>query len=58
MLSNFLKDISILKKFLFINLLFFSVIGIFTILYLKSVQPSLINSIIYDIYMVGRFFIN
>ncbi len=44
MLSNFLKDISILKKFLFINLLFFSVIGIFTILYLKSVQPGLINS--------------
>ena len=43
MFSNFLKDLSILKKFLFINLLIFIVILIFTIFYLRSVQPNLIN---------------
>ena len=43
MLSNFLKNLSILKKFLFINLFFFSIIGLFTFLYLKNVQPNLIK---------------
>ena len=43
MFSNFLKNLSILKKFLFINLLIFIVIIIFTIFYLRSVQPNLIN---------------
>jgi two-component system sensor histidine kinase ChvG len=43
MLSNFLKNISILKKFLFINLIIFIVIGSFTIVYLKTIQPNLIN---------------
>ena len=43
MLNILLKDLSILKKFLFINLLFFIIIGCFTIVYLKSVQPSLIK---------------
>ena len=43
MLSNFLKNLSILKKFLFINLIFFSIIGLFTFLYLKNVQPNLIK---------------
>ena len=43
MLSSFLKNLSILKKFLFINLFFFSIIGLFTFLYLKNVQPNLIK---------------
>ena len=43
MLSNFLKNISILKKFLFINLIIFIVIGSFTIVYLKTIKPNLIN---------------
>ena len=42
MFSNFLKDLSILKKFLFINLLIFVIIGSFTVLYLQSIQPNLI----------------
>ena len=42
MFSNFLKDLSILKKFLFINLLIFIIIGSFTVLYLQSIQPNLI----------------
>ena len=41
MLSNFLKNLSILKKFLFINLIFFTIIGIFLFIYLKNVQPNL-----------------
>ena len=44
MFSNFLKDLSILKKFLFINLLIFIIIGSFTVLYLQSIQPNLINN--------------
>ena len=44
MFNNFLKNLSILKKFLFINLLTFIIIGSFTIVYLRSVQPSLINN--------------
>ena len=44
MLSNFIKNLSILKKFLFINLIIFLIISIFTILYLRSIQPSLIKS--------------
>ena len=44
MFNNLLKDLSILKKFLFINFLIFIVIGSFTILYLRSVQPSLIQN--------------
>ena len=43
MLSTFLKDLSILKKFLFINFIFFTVIGLFTFIYLKNVQPNLIK---------------
>ena len=43
MLSNFLKNLSILKKFLFINLIFFTIIGLFTFIYLKNVQPNLIK---------------
>ena len=43
MLSNFIKNISILKKFLFINLVVFIVIGSLTVIYLKGIQPNLIN---------------
>ena len=43
MLSSFLKNLSILKKFLFINLIFFTIIGLFTFMYLENVQPNLIK---------------
>ena len=43
MFSNFLKDLSILKKFLFINSIIFLFIGSLTILYLKNVRPHLIQ---------------
>jgi two-component system sensor histidine kinase ChvG len=44
MFNYLLKNLSILKKFLFINLIFFSVIGSFTFLYLKNIQPNLIKN--------------
>ena len=43
MFNNTLKNLSILKKFLFINLIFFTIIGLFTFIYLKNVQPNLIK---------------
>ena len=43
MFSTFLKNLSILKKFLFINFIFFTIISLFTFLYLKNVQPNLIK---------------
>jgi len=43
MLSSVLKNLSILKKFLFINSLVFIIIGLGTIFYLKTVQPNLIK---------------
>ena len=43
MFNNILKNLSILKKFLFINLIFFTVIGLFTFIYIKNVQPNLIK---------------
>ena len=43
MFNNILKNLSILKKFLFINSIFFTVIGIFTIVYINNVQPNLIK---------------
>jgi len=43
MINYLLKNLSILKKFLLINLIFFSIIGLFTFLYLKNVQPNLIK---------------
>jgi two-component system sensor histidine kinase ChvG len=42
MFNNFLKSLSILKKFLFINLIIFLVIGSLTLLYIGNVQPNLI----------------
>ena len=44
MLGNFLKNLSILKKFLFINLIILLVIGVLTLLYLRSIEPSLIKN--------------
>ena len=43
MFSELLKNLSILKKFLFINFIFFTIIGLFTFAYLKNVQPNLIK---------------
>jgi two-component system sensor histidine kinase ChvG len=43
MFSKYLKTLSILKKFLFINFLIFTVIGLFTFIYLNNIQPSLIK---------------
>ena len=43
MFSNLLKNLSILKKFLFINFIFFTIIGLFTFVYIKNVQPNLIK---------------
>ena len=43
MLNNLLKNLSILKKFLLINLIFFTIIGLFTFIYLKNIQPNLIK---------------
>tara|TARA_B100000131_G_scaffold241627_1_gene234080 strand:+ start:132 stop:1670 length:1539 start_codon:yes stop_codon:yes gene_type:complete len=43
MLSSFIKNISILKKFLFINLIVFIFFGSLTAIYLKGIQPNLIN---------------
>ena len=44
MLSVFIKNLSILKKFLFINFVIFLFISILTLLYLRSIQPNLIKN--------------
>ncbi len=43
MFNNILKNLSILKKFLFINSIFFTIIGLFTIIYINNVKPNLIK---------------
>ena len=43
MFNKYLKSFSILKKFLFINFIIFTVIGLFTFIYLNNVQPNLIK---------------
>ena len=43
MFSKYLKSLSILKKFLFINFIIFTIIGLFTFIYLVNVQPNLIK---------------
>ena len=43
MFNYLLKNLSILKKFLFINFIFFTIIGLFTFLYLKNIQPNLVK---------------
>jgi len=42
------KTASILKKFLLFNLIVFSVLGIFTLLYLKAIQPNLVKTRTYN----------
>jgi two-component system sensor histidine kinase ChvG len=42
MFNNYLQSLSILKKFLFINLIIFVVIGCLTLLYIGNVKPNLI----------------
>ena len=44
MFDYFLKNLSILRKFLFINFVIFIIISLITILYLNSVQPNLIKA--------------
>ena len=44
MINKLIKNLSILKKFLFINFLIFFVIGTLTYMYLISVQPNLIKN--------------
>ena len=44
MFNSVIKNFSILKKFLFINFIFFLIISIFTIIYIRNIQPSLIKS--------------
>ena len=43
MFKNIFKNLSILKKFLFINSIFFTVIGVITFVYINNVQPNLIK---------------
>ena len=43
MFNVLIKNLSILKKFLFVNFIFFIIIGTFTVLYLTNVQPILIK---------------
>ena len=38
------KSTSILKKFLLFNLLVFSVLGLFTFIYLQAIQPNLVKN--------------
>ena len=44
MFNTLLKNLSILKKFLFVNLVLFIIIGTFTVIYLNNVQPNLIKT--------------
>ena len=43
MINRIIKNLSILKKFLLINFIFFTIIGTFTSIYLNNVQPNLIK---------------
>ncbi len=43
MFNFLLKNLSILKKFLLINFIFFTIIGLLTFFYLKNIQPNLIK---------------
>ena len=44
MKSNFFSSSSILRKFLFFNLVVFLVLGVFTFLYLKAIKPNLVEN--------------
>ena len=43
MFSKYLKTLSILKKFLFINFVIFTIISLFTFIYLTNIEPSLLK---------------
>ena len=43
MFSKYLRSLSILKKFLFINFIIFTIISLYTFVYLNNVQPNLIK---------------
>ena len=43
MFSKYLKTLSILKKFIFINFVIFTIIGLFTVTYLTNIEPSLLK---------------
>ena len=43
MFSKYLKTLSILKKFLFINFVIFTIIGLFTLIYLTNIEPSILK---------------
>jgi len=43
MFGKYLKTLSILNKFLFINFVIVTIIGLFTFLYLNNIQPSLLK---------------
>jgi two-component system sensor histidine kinase ChvG len=46
------KSASILRKFLLFNLAAFSILGLFTIIYLKAIQPNLIKKRTADHYII------
>ena len=46
------KSASILRKFLLFNLAVFSILGLFTIIYLKAIQPNLIKKRTADHYTI------
>ena len=46
------KSASILRKFLLFNLVIFSILGLFTIIYLKAIQPNLIKKRTADHYII------
>jgi two-component system, OmpR family, sensor histidine kinase ChvG len=46
------KSASILRKFLLFNLTVFSILGLFTIIYLKAIQPNLIKKRTLDHYII------
>ena len=46
------KSASILRKFLLFNLAVFSILGLFTIIYLKAIQPNLVKKRVTDHYII------
>jgi len=44
MFNNFLKSLSILKKFLFINSIVFLIVGSLALIYIGNVKPNLIKN--------------
>ena len=50
------KTASILIKFLLFNLIVFSVLGLFTIVYLNAVQPNLVKKRVQDHFTIIKNF--